>query len=564
MEDNLNYSLWQISRLASAPVEPRHLPIRIASIFLKHLPPCASYLALISPDTGELVYEYGIGWPPNTRPTVPGKGLGIAGWSALHGKPLGIPNLREEPRMDWWHQPSAQSAMALPLVDNGIIIGTLYFESGVIGTFTPAIADCLLPLAEESAAVLNHSWLLVQLRKKSSQLEGLLSAAQQVGSRFELDDILTALTSKARDVSEARLCALFLLDESRDSLHLHCMDGADAPPSDRLPIRLEESAVGTAINHNRQIEVPDIRRVEEHHFTLLSQELPLVSFLATPIYVEDEVIGVLNVYSDHPHRFSNDERKILSSLAGLGAVAIENSRLYNRVLSSEDTLRKNERLTTLGLLSAEIAHEIRNPLTVLRLLFESLDLQFPERDARNKDVEIIGEKLSQLEEIVTRVLNFGKTRENLHSRWDLNQLVSDTLQLVRFKLQQVRIKPTFTPCRSPIIVEAGKGQLQQAFLNLIINASQAMPDGGQLNISVDRETCDDCPRATILFTDTGQGIPSALQTKIFDSFLTGRSDGTGLGLSIVRRILRDHQGDIEVVHTSQEGTVMKLWLPLAN
>lgn len=564
MDDSLHRCLWQISRLASTPMEHGQLSGKIVELILPHLPKAACYLALISPDTGELVFEYGVGWPADTSPIVPDMGLGLAGWCALHGKPISVPNLREDPKMDVWCQPGAESALALPLEDKGHVIGTLYFESTEAGALTPALAERLLPLATEAAAALNHNWLLGQLRNKSSQLEGLLSAAQKVGSRFALDEILTALTAEARTVSNVRICALFLLSEDREALHLHTIDGALASEIDREPIRLEESAVGTAINHNRQVEVPDIRRVEEHHFTQLSQELPLVSFLATPINVEGEVIGVLNIYADHPHRFSNDERKILSTLAGLGAVAVENSRLYNRVLSSEDTLRKNERLTTLGLLSAEIAHEIRNPLTVLRLLFESLDLRFPEKDARNKDVEIIGEKLSQLEEIVSRVLSFGKTRDNLHSRWDLNQLVGDTLQLVRFKLQQVRIRQSFSPHGSPLIVEGGKGQLQQAFLNLIINASQAMPEGGKLHVSVFSEVIDGSTRAVVTFADTGTGIPPQFQGKIFDSFLTGRADGTGLGLGIVRRILRDHQGDITVAETSAQGTIMKIWLPLAN
>ena len=114
--------------------------------------------------------------------------------------------------------------------------------------------------------------------------------------------------------------------------------------------------------------------------------------------------------------FKDDEKKTFITHASLSAVAIQNSRLYSRIFSSEDLLRKNERLITLGLLAAEIAHEIRNPLTVIKLLFESLNLNYDPEDIRHKDTAIISEKLSQLDEIVTRVLGFSKSHHGLHSK----------------------------------------------------------------------------------------------------------------------------------------------------
>jgi signal transduction histidine kinase len=107
---------------------------------------------------------------------------------------------------------------------------------------------------------------------------------------------------------------------------------------------------------------------------------------------------------------------------------------------SEESLRKNERLTTLGLLAAEIAHEIRNPLTVLKLLHGGLGLDFAEGDPRRTDMRVIGEKLDQLEAIVTRVLNFAKAPSSLHSRHQVAEIVEDTLVLIRLKLAQSKIR----------------------------------------------------------------------------------------------------------------------------
>src|SRR5262249_11535622 len=124
-----------------------------------------------------------------------------------------------------------------------------------------------------------------------------------------------------------------------------------------------------------------------------------------------------------------------------------------RVFHSEESLRKNERLTTLGLLAAEIAHEIRNPLTVLKLLHGGLGLQFPKGDPRSTDVRVIAEKLDQLEAIVTRVLSFGQSSGGLHTRVSLAEIVDDTLLLVRLKLAQAKVSARFLHSPQPLVVD---------------------------------------------------------------------------------------------------------------
>jgi signal transduction histidine kinase len=286
--------------------------------------------------------------------------------------------------------------------------------------------------------------------------------------------------------------------------------------------------------------------------------------LAAPLLFEGEAIGVLGAFTDQPHRFNNDEKRLLGALASLGAVAIQNSRLYARVFESEEALRKNDRLTTLGLLAAEIAHEIRNPLTVIKLLYGNLNLDFPEDDPRRKDVRVISEKLDQLEAIVTRVLNFAKAPSNLHSRWTVAELIEDTIVLIRLKLAQGKIHLHFQPPNPSPVVEGHKGQLQQVLLNLLLNSMQVMPNGGEITIRCATEDRNGIPVVHIDITDTGHGIPDEIRDRVFDSFLSGRPDGTGLGLAIVERILRSHHGGIAVLATSPKGTTMRVTLPRAR
>jgi signal transduction histidine kinase len=234
------------------------------------------------------------------------------------------------------------------------------------------------------------------------------------------------------------------------------------------------------------------------------------------------------------------------------------------VFQSEESLRKNDRLTTLGLLAAEIAHEIRNPLTVIKLLYGYLNLDFPEDDPRRKDTRVISEKLDQLEAIVTRVLNFAKAPSNLHSRWAVVELIEDTILLIRLKLAQGKIHLHFQPPNPSPIVDGHKGQLQQVLLNLLLNSMQVMPNGGEITIRCATEDRNGIPVVHVDITDTGHGIPEEIRDRVFDSFLSGRPDGTGLGLAIVERILRSHHGGIAVLATSPRGTTMRVTLPKAR
>ena len=280
--------------------------------------------------------------------------------------------------------------------------------------------------------------------------------------------------------------------------------------------------------------------------------------LATPLVLDGAPIGILSVFHDRPHRFSDDEKRLFNALASFGSVALQNARLYSRVFQSEEVLRKNETLTTLGLLAAEIAHEIRNPLTVIKLLHGPLGADFALDDPRRRDLQIITEKIEQLEGLVTRVLSFARAPATIHSRWSLDEILGDTNHLLRAKLTQAGVQLTYVPPQQPATVDAHKGQLQQVFLNLALNALHAMPQGGELRITCTVEG----HTVHIDFADTGGGIPPEVQPRIFESFLSTRAGGTGLGLTIAQRIVTDHHGDLKLMATGPRGTTMRVSVPL--
>jgi signal transduction histidine kinase len=555
----LKDALYAISRLPGTVENSDALLDLILDEILNAVPAKHASIALINPDTGTLEVETTRG-DGRGRQLQPGLAEGLAGWVALHGKPLLVPDVLNEPRFA--PGPGGiRSELAAPMIERGSVLGVITLASDQPEAFDQHSLENLVRLSEEATRVVTLVWHIDQLQSKARLLGTLVDTARELVTRLDMSELLGQITSEALGLGNFRLAALFLYDKDTGSLKLEAISGTRSLTTYSETLQLEESAIGTAIRRRKQVEVADLPRSEEHHFIEVVQSEGLVSMLASPLISENEAIGVLNLYTDQRHRYTNDERNLLAALCGISALAISNARLYKRVFQTEDTLRKNDRLTTLGLLSAEIAHEIRNPLTVIKLLFGSLNLEFAEDDMRKKDAEIIAEKLDQLEEIVTRVLSYGKNSEGLHSVWDLRKIVDDTLLLVRLKLRQSGIQLDYNRPAGPLTVDASKGQLQQALLNIVMNALQAMPSGGSLKVALSAETVDDTPACVIRVTDTGTGIPEHIRNRIFDSFLTSKANGTGLGLNISKRILKTHNGDIGVESSSPTGTTVKLWLP---
>jgi signal transduction histidine kinase len=486
-------------------------------------------------------------------------GQGITGWTALHGRALIVGDVQKEPRYISV-RPSIRSEMAVPMEDHGMVIGVVNVDSELVDAYDDSSLKILTLLTNEATRVVSRLWMIKQLRTKANQLESLVNMSQQLVGELDSDELMEALTRQVRQLMDCHSSALFLLSPDRTELHLHRFITASGAIREKLSLPVQDSALGAVIHRRKQVEIHDLAFTEENDFLHIIDREGLVSMLASPIIFGDEVIGVIIAYTDKSHRFNNDEKNVFTTLAGVGAIAIQNARLYSRIFASEESMRRNEKLTTLGMLAAEIAHEIRNPLTVIKLLFESLDLQFPEEDLRHTDVQVISEKLNQLEEIVERVLSFGRTREGMHTRQDLNNLVQDTLKLVRLKLHQQKIDLQFDPPTQKILIDVNKGQILQVMLNLVLNATQAMPEGGWIRI----EATADENAAHLTISDNGSGIPESIQADIFESFLTDRPDGTGLGLSISKRILRGHRGDIELAESSNEGSAFHFWLPLSR
>jgi len=228
----------------------------------------------------------------------------------------------------------------------------------------------------------------------------------------------------------------------------------------------------------------------------------------------------------------------------------------------EQQLLQTEKLTSLGLLAAGVAHEVNTPLAVISNYIQMLAKQLPGDDSRQKIIEKIVKQTFRASEIVNNLLNFSRTGAGEFGAVNLNAVIEETLTLVAhpFRAAHVSVLKSFQESLPP--VNGSGNRLQQVFLNLFLNARDAMPAGGMLEV----RTASQNGLVEVEVADTGTGIPDENLHRIFDPFFTTKAigRGTGLGLSVSYGIVQEHNGRIDVRSTPGKGTSFRLEFPAAG
>ncbi|HXF26032.1 MAG TPA: ATP-binding protein, partial [Bryobacteraceae bacterium] len=228
----------------------------------------------------------------------------------------------------------------------------------------------------------------------------------------------------------------------------------------------------------------------------------------------------------------------------------------------ERRLVQADKLSSIGLLAAGVAHEVNTPLAVISTYAQMLAKQISGQDQQSKLLEKIAKQTFRASEIVNSLLNFSRTSTTEYLEVQLNRIIQETLNLLEHQLQKsgVRVEVVLDD-RLPL-VKGNPGKLQQVFLNLFLNARDAMEAGGTLSV----HSWNDDALAYVEVLDTGQGIAAGNLARVFDPFFTtkGAKKGTGLGLSVTYGIVREHGGSIEVESQPGAGARFLVEIPLAR
>jgi signal transduction histidine kinase len=557
--------LYNVSNVLHSTLEPQEALQLILTEAVGMMRASSGSVVLINPTTSFLEIQASKGLPENAAELKLRVGEGITGWVARVGKPARIGDVAKDPRYIML-QRNVRSELAVPLEVNGEVRGVLNVDSDNADAFSAEDQELLEALAVQAARVIQNTWLYEQLRLKARLFEALANVSRTINSTLNLDDALHVVTVEACALMRAKMCSLMMLDDSHDWLDLRASAGAGDEYLSKPRLNVSESLLGVVVRRKKPMQVANVQISTRYQNVDVARHEGLVSLLSVPLLFAGQAIGTLSVYTGQPYNFSNEEIRILSALAELSAIAIEKARLYERIVDVEEQLRQNEKLSALGLLAAEVAHEIRNPLTVMKMLYHSLDLKFPAGDPRNKDNRIISEKIEHLNKIVEQILAFARTSEPKLAPLDLRQLLDELGLLVRHKLKNQNVAWKTKLSADLRTITADATQLEQVFLNLILNAAEAMPNGGTLTISARATTAKlEGARARLViveFTDTGEGMSEEQQQRAFTSLLnTTKRTGTGLGLAIVHRIVEAHHGKLTLKSKPGEGTTIRVLLP---
>lgn len=242
--------------------------------------------------------------------------------------------------------------------------------------------------------------------------------------------------------------------------------------------------------------------------------------------------------------------------------AIEIARDITRDINLQKTLMQQEKLASIGRLSAGVAHEINNPLTTILTSAMLLQEDLAKDDPAREELQLIANETLRCRKIVTSLLNFARQSKPLKSMANVNAIVAETILLTHKQaaFKDITVVSQLAPRLPDQMLD--KGQLEQALINLILNAVEATPEGG--TISVKTAFVPYLRAVQVDLSDTGAGIAPENLTKIFEPFFTTKESGTGLGLAITHGIVQQHGGTIEVESQVGQGTFFTIFLPTSE
>jgi two-component system sensor histidine kinase HydH len=229
-----------------------------------------------------------------------------------------------------------------------------------------------------------------------------------------------------------------------------------------------------------------------------------------------------------------------------------------RVQQQQRDFLRAEQLSAVGQLAAGVAHEVRNPLTGIKLLIEAALRPRNPRPLTADDVRLIHREIARLEQTVQGFLDFARLPPPRRASWDLREIVRQACDLVRARAGQQQVQLEGVLPEQPVLACVDKGQLVTVLVNLFLNALDAMPQGGRLEVHLEEQAGEGI---RLMVSDTGPGIPTEIASRLFTPFATTKATGTGLGLSISRRILEEHGGTITAGNRPGGGACFTILLP---
>ena len=489
-------------------------------------------------------------------------GEGVVGHVAMNNRPMAILNVLKEPlykEKELAKKEGLVSMLSVPMCIKDRVIGVINCYTSYPHSFSKSEEEMLSTVANQAAICIENSGLMESL---------------------DIDEILRlVLEGVTKNIGFDR-ARLYLVNEKRNVLECKMAVGIDEEriKGISLPLDPGDNVVSRSIFEKQPFVIPDAKNDPRVNL-VIKEKFNLHLLVAIPLLVKEKALGAIAADFIEPNRHITKEAlESMMAYAQQAGLAIHNAFMYQELKTfsqqMEEKIRKitsdlkkteaqlirSEKLAALGQLAAGIAHEIRNPLTSINILIHSIAEKFPSIDSNQEDFKVLEEEIHRINEIVDQFLRFAKPAPPLLQKADLVSIVEEILQLLRPQIdkQNIAVEKEFQPL--PIIL-MDREQMKQAILNLLMNAIQAMPGGGHLELS--GRNSEEGQWIYISIRDSGTGISEEDMSKLFDPFFSTKEGGIGLGLSITHRIIDQHHGKIEVESAPGKGTLFTVWLPIS-
>jgi signal transduction histidine kinase len=401
----------------------------------------------------------------------------------------------------------------------------------------------------------DEGWMFEEVRQRNEQLAALVEIGRDLTSTLEIGEVLLRVVRDARRLLHGKLTSLML--ERSGDFETVTTDGAGPAYLSRGRPGVHNSVSGRVFQTGQPIAIEDVVAEPGFHLTEVAQAEGLVSMLSVPLRTKGRVLGVLNLYTGERRTFRADEVALMTLLAQQSAVAIQNAELFREAREAGEGLRAAEKLAALGRLSAGLAHELRNPLNTLSVLTYAMLEQAGQGGVALSDLEVVQSEIRRLNLLVDQFLDFARPRRPRFERHRLEEVLEETVLLLGPEAGKKKIRLERFWQQTPPVWADGD-QLKQVFLNLMLNAVQAMDAGGRLRAS----TRLAAGGVVVEIEDDGPGIAREVLDRLFEPFVTTRAGGTGLGLPISLRIVEGHSGELRLESKAGAGAKAIVWLPV--
>jgi len=506
---------------------------------------------------------------------------GTAVTAARSGQVIYVPDTWESPgHGEGEGSPTSRSELAVPLETSERVIGVLHVESADTDAFSQSDVKLISTLAAQAAVAIENARLYEQaqqeiaerkraeeeVKRRNRELAALNKTGWAITSSLDLDEVLTVAMAEARTTLDAEAASVLLYEGPTHEL----VFAASASPESEILVgtRMPATAgiAGWALEKAQPVLVRDVQ-CDPRFYTDIDDLTGMTtrSLLAVPLVCKGKRIGVIEAINRSGRAFDEHDLDLLTTLAGSAAIAIENARLYEAereqrklLEQSQAQLVQSEKLAATGRMAASLAHEINNPLQAIHNSLQ-LMLSFPlEPDEQQEYLQMANDEVKQLMGMITRTLDFARRPLQTAEPTNVNSGIEKVLALANKYLQHRHIAIQRDLTSGLPTVLAAPDELEQVFLNLVLNAVDAMPEGGTLHIS-SHMTQDG--GLAVSFADTGHGIAPEHADHVFEPFFSTKETGTGLGLSVSYNVVQRHGGEISFQSKPDEGATFTVWLP---